>query len=75
MQASGRTAKSVICTAVKMFEVQDDPLEVVGIAGERVQGLRRTAPVNNAAANLGWKAFDVLWIIAIFAAPEAAAFR
>ena len=34
MQASGRATTIVARFAVKMFEVQHDPLEIVGVAGE-----------------------------------------
>ena len=55
-----------------MFEVQDNLLEVVSVAGEFMQRVGRAAPANNRVENLGRKAFDVIRIVAIFASIAAA---
>ena len=72
MQASGRAAKRTACRAVKMFEVQDDPLEVVSVVGEFMESPWRAALANNRVANFGRKVFDVIRIVAIFASIAAA---
>ena len=72
MQAAGRAAKRAAGVAVEMLEMQDDLLEVIGIAGEIMQGLGRTTLVIDRVANLGRQAFDVLRVVAIFASQAAA---
>jgi len=71
MQAAGRAAKRAAGVAVEMLKVQDDLLEIIGIAGEIMQGLGRTALVIDRVANLGRQAFDVLGVVAIFASQAA----
>jgi hypothetical protein len=73
MQASGRATKRVTYTSIEVFEVQNDLLEIFGIAGESMKGPWYIASLNNGVANLGRKAFDMLRVIAIFA--STAAFR
>jgi len=72
MQASGWAAKRTARRTGKVFEVQDDPLEVVSVVREFMESPWRAALANNRVTNFGRKVFDVLRIVAIFASIAAA---
>jgi hypothetical protein len=66
MQTARGRAKAAVSIAQEVLKVQDDPLEVIGIAREGVQGFRVVARVKDRLANFGRKAVDVLRVVTIF---------
>ena len=67
MQASGWAAKRGTRAAIKMLIVQDNRLKVIGVVGKWMKSSGLSTFVRYCVAYFGWKAFDVLGIIAILA--------
>ena len=73
MQAPRVGAIGAVSVAHEILKMENDPLGVIEIAGERMQSLWRVAPTDDGAANFGRQAVNVLRVVTIFGV-EAAAF-
>jgi hypothetical protein len=66
MQATRGAAVGAVSIANEILKVKDDPREVVGIAGERVQGFGDVALSEDGVANFRGQTVDMLRVVTIF---------
>ena len=72
MQAPRVGAIGAVSVTHEILKMENDPLGVIEIAGERMQSLWRVAPTDDGAANFGWQAVNVLRVVTIFGVITAA---